>query len=50
LFCIEPIDRSILGIYISEKRNMLVAKRFIHSLAEKYGKHPVSSDEDTWYP
>ena len=25
-FCIEPIHRSVLGIYISEERNMLVAE------------------------
>ena len=25
-FCIESIDKSVLGIYISEERNMLVAK------------------------
>ena len=28
-FCIEPIHRSVLGIYISEQRNMLVAEKFI---------------------
>ena len=28
-FCIEPIDKSVLGNYISEERNMLVAERFI---------------------
>ena len=27
--CIEPIDNSLLGIYISEERNMLVAEKFI---------------------
>jgi transposase-like protein len=27
----------MLGIYISEERNMLVAERFIRSLVEKYG-------------
>ena len=32
-FCIEPIHSSVLGIYISEERNMLVAEKFIHSLA-----------------
>ena len=31
-FCIEPIHRSVLGIYISESRNMLVAEKFIRSL------------------
>ena len=30
--CIEPIDKSVLGIYISEARNMLVAEKFIDLL------------------
>ena len=29
---------------------MLIAEHFIHSLVEKYGKHPVSTDGGTWYP
>ena len=33
-FCIEPIHRSVLGIYISEERNMLIAEKFIRSLVE----------------
>ena len=33
-FCIEPVHRSVLGIYISEERNMLVAEKFIQSLVE----------------
>ena len=37
-FCIEPIDKSVLGIYISEERNMLVAERFIRSLVSKLWK------------
>ena len=37
--CIEPAFRSVLGIYISEERNMFVAEKFIRSLVEKYGKH-----------
>ena len=32
--CIEPIQRSVLGIYISEERNMFVAENFIRSLVE----------------
>ena len=28
-FCIEPVHSSVLGIYISEERNMLVAEKFI---------------------
>ena len=38
---IEPIHSSVLGIYISEERNMLVAEKFISSLVEKNGRHPV---------
>jgi putative transposase len=48
-FCIEPIHSSVLGIYISEERNMLVAEKFIRSLIEKYGKHVVYTDGGTWY-
>ena len=29
---IEPIHKSVLGIHISEERNMFVAENFIHSL------------------
>ena len=46
---IEPIHSSVLGIYISEERNMLVAEKFISSLVEKYGRHPVYTDGGTWY-
>jgi putative transposase len=38
-FCIEPVHSSVLGIYISEERNMLIAEKFIRSLVDKYGKH-----------
>ena len=48
--CIEPVHSSVLGIYISEKRNMLVAEKFIRSLVDKYGKHTVYTDGGTWYP
>jgi putative transposase len=48
-FCIEPIHSSVLGIYISEERNMLVAEKFIRSLVEKYGRHTVYTDGSTWY-
>ena len=48
-FCIEPIHSSVLGIHISEERNMLVAEKFINSLVEKYGKHTVYTDGGTWY-
>ncbi|MDX1373097.1 MAG: DDE-type integrase/transposase/recombinase, partial [Nitrososphaeraceae archaeon] len=48
-FCIEPIHSSVLGIYISEERNMLVAEKFINSLVDKYGKHTVYTDGGTLY-
>ena len=48
--CIEPVHRSVLGIYISEERNMFVAEKFIRSLVEKYGRHTVYTDSGTWYP
>ena len=47
--CIEPIHSSVLGIQISEERNMLIAEKFIRSLVEKYGKHTVYTDGGTWY-
>ena len=48
--CIEPVHKSVLGIYISEERNMFVAVNFIHSLVDKYGRHTVYTDGGTWYP
>jgi putative transposase len=45
--CIEPIHSSVLGIYISEERNILVAEKFIRSLVSKYGKHHVYTDGGT---
>ena len=48
-FCIEPVHSSVLGIYISEERNMLVAEKFIRSLVDKYGKHTMYTDGGTWY-
>ena len=47
---IEPIHKSVLGIYISEERNMLVAENFLNSLVDKYGIHTVYTDGGTWYP
>ena len=45
---IEPVNKTILGIYISKERNMFVAKNFIHSLIAKYGKHTVYTHGGTW--
>ena len=39
--CIELVHKSVLGIYISEERNMFVAVNFIHSLVDKYGRHTL---------
>ena len=46
---IEPVHRTILGIYISQERNMFVAENFLRSLVDKYGKHTVYTDGGTWY-
>jgi putative transposase len=48
--CIESVHRTILGIHISNERNMFVAENFIRSLIDKYGKHTVYTDGGTWYP
>ncbi|MDR4512517.1 MAG: DDE-type integrase/transposase/recombinase [Nitrososphaeraceae archaeon] len=47
--CIEPVHNTVLGIYISEDRNMLVAEKFIRSLVSIYGKHTIYTDVGTWY-
>jgi len=39
----------VLGIHISEERNMLGAEKFIRSLVSKYRKHAVYTDGNTWY-
>ncbi len=47
--CIELIHSSVLGIHISEERNMFVAENFLQSLISKYGRHTIYSDSGTWY-
>jgi len=47
---IEPIHRSILGVYVSRHRNMLVVEALLKSLIEIYDRHIVYSDGGTWYP
>ncbi len=47
---IEPVYRSVLGIFISEERNMFVVENFIGSLVSKYGRHTVYTGGGTWYP
>ena len=48
--CIEPVRRSVLGIHISQARNILALFSFLESLVSKYGRHSVYSDGATWYP
>ena len=47
--CIEPIDKTILGIHISQARNMLVTRQFLETLVQKYGRLSVYSDGEIWY-
>ena len=47
---IEPVHKTLLGVHISEERNMLLAWQFLQSVIIKYGKHSVYSDGWTWYP
>ena len=46
---VESVSSSVLGIYISEERNMLIAEKFIRSLVVNYGRHTVYTDGGTWY-
>lgn len=47
---IESKNKQILHIDVSFERTMLVSERFLSSLIDTYGKHPVSTDGGTWYP
>ncbi|MGD9535047.1 MAG: DDE-type integrase/transposase/recombinase [Candidatus Nitrosocosmicus sp.] len=47
---IELKSKEILALNISKERNMLIAERFISSLVQIHGIHPVSTDGGTWYP
>ncbi|MDR4512814.1 MAG: hypothetical protein MRJ93_14035 [Nitrososphaeraceae archaeon] len=44
----EPLDKSVLGIYISGERNMFVAEKFIKSFVSKSGQHTIYTDGGTW--
>ncbi len=46
---VEPTYKEILSFHTSKKRNICVAKRFLSTVINKYGKHQVSSDGGTWY-
>ncbi|MDR4511463.1 MAG: hypothetical protein MRJ93_07135 [Nitrososphaeraceae archaeon] len=41
---IEPVNKSVHRIYISQEINIFVAQKFIRSLVSKYGKHTVYTD------
>ena len=45
---IEPENRQILALNISKERNMLIAERFISSLVQIHGNHPVLTDGGTF--
>jgi putative transposase len=47
--CIEPIHCSVLGIYISEERNMIIVEKFIRSLVTIMENITVYTDGGTWY-
>ncbi|MFZ0329467.1 MAG: hypothetical protein WBP64_01630 [Nitrososphaeraceae archaeon] len=38
---IDPMNKTILGIWISIERNVLVTDQFIQSPIRKYGKHKM---------
>ena len=48
--CLEAIHSSVLGIHISEERNMIVAENFIRSLVSKNSRHTVYTEGGKWYP
>lgn len=48
---IEPENRQIIALSISKERNMfVVAERFLSNIVPDHGKHPASTDGNTWYP
>jgi hypothetical protein len=44
------INKTIVGMHISDERKLFVAENFIRSLVDKYGRHTVYTDGGTWYP
>ena len=36
---IEPVHSTVLGVFLSRHRNMLVVESFLRSLVKVYGKH-----------
>ena len=47
---IESETKNIVAINISKELYMFVAERFLDGVIKEYGRHPVSTDEGTWYP
>src|SRR5690349_17971509 len=45
----EPINRTVLGAYISRDRTVLITEEFLRTLDKVYGKHPVYPAGGTWY-
>ena len=43
-------SNEIFVLTISRDLNTFVAWRFIADLIKAHGKHPVSTDDSTWYP
>ena len=39
--CREPINKQILGVYISRHRNIIIAESFLRSLIKLCGKYIV---------
>ena len=51
LNAIEPVRSTVLGLYLSRHRNMLLAESILRSLIEIYATHTIySNDGGTWYP
>jgi len=46
---IDNKTKRILRLSISKQRNMFIAERFIADLVKNHGKHPISTDGETWY-
>src|SRR5690606_33521140 len=47
---IDPETDQILTQDITKERNMFFAERFLSCIVRDYGKHLVSTDDDTLYP
>ena len=43
-------SRTFLANKSKERTMLLAVERFILPLKNRYGNHPVSTDDGTWYP